>query len=412
MEYKKIETTAYKLHTIKTEKFKTISFKINFKNKVKKEDITKRNLLSKIMLISNTIYKDRILLEQKCEDLYGLNIGIINFISGNYLVTSINGIFLNEKYTEANMNEESFKFIMEIILNADITEESLDLAKRMVKDEIDEIKDNPKYYSEYKMLQNMGDDSISYNSIGYLEDLNIDVKTLKDYYFDLINKDIIDIFVIGEVDNIKKIIDNYLKINTLKKPSESHYYIHNNIRKRAKYIKETKKFEQSNLVMGFKLENLTEFEQKYVMSIYSYILGGGADSKLFQNVREKNSLCYSISSIIKPVFNIMEIKAGINKENYKKCINLIKKEIDNMKKGKFTLNDINSAIITYINTFKEIEDNQGSILKIYESSNYLGFDELEKRIKEVSKVTKNDIINISKKIHLDTVFLLEGDLNV
>lgn len=39
--------------------------------------------------------------------------------------------------------------------------------------------------------------------------------------------------------------------------------------------------------MGFKLNDLTDFELRYVLNIYNYILGGSPDSKLFKNIREK-----------------------------------------------------------------------------------------------------------------------------
>ncbi len=58
--------------------------------------------------------------------------------------------------------------------------------------------------------------------------------------------------------------------------------------------------------------------------MYSTILGGSAMSKLFQNVREKESLAYSIGSLYLKQKNNIIIKAGIEIENYEKAVNLIK----------------------------------------------------------------------------------------
>jgi predicted Zn-dependent peptidase len=116
---------------------------------------------------------------------------------------------------------------------------------------------------------------------------------------------------------------------------------------------------------------MTDFELRYVLNVYSYILGGGPDSKLFKTVREENSLCYYISSSAQPLNSILTINAGINKKDFQKTITLIKKELLNMKKGKFDADDIIKAKITYINSLKELEDNPQSLLSLYAGIEYL-----------------------------------------
>lgn len=414
MNYKKFSNNAYNLHVINTDKFKTVMVKINFKNKIKEEDPTYRNLLTKVLTLSNEKYKTKKDLEIACEDLYNLSLSTSNFISGNYIITSFNGMFLNEKYTEENMFFKSLQFIFDIIFKPNKSDEFayFDLAKRLVKDEIDTYFDDPKNYSNYRILEEMAKNStLSYNPIGNTDILNkITNKDLYDYYNNLLKKDLVDIFVIGDFDynKLKDYIKNNFLIKTIKKPSLDHFLIHNKINKRAKTIKETKDLEQSKLCIGFKLDKLTDFEKKYCLSIYNFILGGGPDSKLFKNVREKHSLCYTINCNYRPVNNIMLINAGINSSDFKKCVNLIKKELSKMSNGDFDDNDIMAAKITYINSLKEIEDNEPSILKIFESAEYLGFDLIDERSKSILNVTKQDIINLSKKIHLDTIYLLEG----
>jgi len=417
MNYKKYTNNAYNLHIIKTDNFKTNMIKINFKKKIEKKDITYRNLLTKVLMQSSFNYKNSKELEIATEELYNLSISTSNLISGNYIITSFNSVFLNEKYTEEGMFEESLKFVFDIIFNPNAEKKEFkyfDLAKRLVKDEIDTLKDNPKRYSQIRLLEEMDNDKLAYNPIGYLEDLeNITNKELYKYYEELIKNNLIDIFIIGNIDPIKtkEFIFNNFNINTLKKQGISHYIKHKKIRKRIKTVKEKMALEQTKLCLGFKFDELTEFEKKYVLNVYCFILGGGPDSKLFKNVREKNSLCYNISCSYKPVNNIMIINAGINKEDSKKCINLIKKELLNMNKGKFSSNDIEAAIITYINSLKDIEDSLPSILKIFESHEYLDFDLIDERCINIKNVTKEDIINLTKKIHLTNIYLLEGDNN-
>lgn len=416
MNYNKFTTNAYNLHLINTNKFKTVMLRINFKKKIEKEDITYRNLLSKVLFQSNKNYFSKRELEILTEELYNISISSKNSISGNYIVTSFDSIFLNEKYTEEGMNEKSIKFMLDMIFSPDVEKKEFkyfDLAKRLVIDEIDTQKDNTSKYSKQRLLESMDRNSpLSYNPIGYIEDLEkITNNDLYNYYEKMLKSNLIDIFVIGDLNEefIKNIFKENFPINTLKRKGVEHYYIHSKIRK-PKTIKENMDINQSKLKIGIKLNDLTDFEKKYVANMYAFILGGGPDSKLFKNVREKNSLCYSINCSYLPVFNTMIISAGINSSDFKKCLSLIKKELDNMSKGNFELEDLDAAKTTYINSLKEIEDSQASIIRIFESHEYLNFDFLDKR-SDVLNVTKEDIINFSKKIHLDTIYLLEDTQN-
>ena len=202
--------------------------------------------------------------------------------------------------------------------------------------------------------------------------------------------------------------ENNFKINTIKKTATSHIINHNKFRKITNIVKSPKNINQSILLFGFKLDNITEFERLYTLAVYNSILGGSPDSKLFREVREKNSLCYSISSTYSGINSYEIISAGINKKDYNKAVKLIKKEIKKMALGEFTEEEIKQAQITYIASLKEIEDAPSSMISIYEAHEYLGYDLMPEREKNIVKVTKEDIITLAKKLKLDTIYLLEG----
>ncbi len=420
MNYRKINNGAYNIHFIKTDKFKTISIRINFKRKIKENEVTKRNLLTRVLLESNEIYKTNRLLEIETENLYGLMLRSSATISGNYSVMSFESSFLNEEYTNDTQIEKSLDFILGFIFNPDIennrfNEKNFNLCKESLKTEIECLKENTGRYGMYKMLKAMDqNEPYAISADGNIEELGkITTENLYEYYKQIIKSDLIDIFVIGDINEtkIKNIINKKFKINTLKRPSASHYITHKKIRLKPIIKTEQMSIEQSKLYIGCKLDKLTPFEQKYVMNIYSFILGGSPNSRLFMNLREKNSLCYSVNSTYQPVFNLLIIRAGIDAYNFKKSITLIKQELKNISQGKFDEKEIEAGIITYKNTFKEVEDSSFSILNAYTSCEYLNYDPIEKRIKEIEKVTKADIIKVSKKIHIDTIFLLEGETN-
>ena len=197
----------------------------------------------------------------------------------------------------------------------------------------------------------------------------------------------------------------------MKKQSDSHFLVPKSKRLLPKTYKEKSNYSQSQLVMGYKLSNLSDFELRYVLNVYSYILGGGPDSKLFKNVREKNSLCYSISSTGQPLNSILIVSAGIDAKNFDKTVSLVKKQVKQMIKGDFSDDDIIKAKVTYLNSLKELEDNPQSILSMYVGMEYLNSHDMDMRINNINKVTKSDVVSLANKVHLDTIYLLEGGDN-
>ncbi|MBP3921083.1 MAG: insulinase family protein [Bacilli bacterium] len=420
MKYTKYKNGAYNIHLINTDRFKTVSIRINFKRKTSKEEVTKRNLLTRVLLESNEFYSTSRLIEIETEKLYGLMLRSSSTISGNYSVMSFESSFLNNNYTNDDMLSNALDFILSFIFNPDIVdkkfnEKNFNICYESLKQEILSLKENPNRYGMLKMLEFM-DNNAPYSicADGNIEDLEkITSENLYEYYKEIIKSDLIDIFVIGDfnIEFVKGIINDKFKINTLKKPTTSHYIKHNKINRKPKSSSEKRILEQSKLYIGCKLDDLTPFEQKYVMNIYSFILGGSPNSKLFMELREKNSLCYNVSSIYNPVFNLLIIKAGIDAEAFKQSVTLIKQELKNMEKGLFEEEDIKAGIITYKNTFKEVLDSPFSILNTYTSCEYLDYDPIDKRIIEIDKVDRKAIMDVCKKIHIDTIFLLEGNIN-
>jgi predicted Zn-dependent peptidase len=420
MNYKKIEKDNYRLHLIETKKFKTITIDVNYKRKIKKEDMTIRRLLVQTLLESSLKYPSRRALEMETEDLYALSVSGDNYVSGEYDVMNFTSTFLNEHYTEPGMNKRSLEFLFQIILNPNIKnnefkEESFLISKRVVEDDIKCLKDYPKSYSVVRMLEKMDSKSpLSYRNCGYLKDLKkITTEDLYNYYLDAIKNDILDIVIIGDIkkEEVVPILDNYFSLHNKNMESESHFLKPISNVKKVKNIKEKLPINQSHLVIGCTFDKLDDFELRYVLNVYSFILGGSGDSLLFKTVREKNSLCYNIQSNYNILGNVLTIKAGIDSKNAKKTISLIEEILNQMKNGDFAIEEIEKAKMIFKNSCIEIVDSPKNIINTYLSSEYLKSDLLEEKIKKIDKVTKEMVVALANKIHINTIYLLEGEPN-
>lgn len=417
MKYQKIVKDNYNLHIINTDKFKTINVRINFKRKINKEEITIRNLLNDLLINTSKKYPTSRDIEIETEDLYNVGVGSTPYKSGNYHIMSFKETFLDEKYTEKGMNEKSIEFLLELIFNPNVKDKKFDkeyfnLIKKTVEDDILSIKDNPGKYSLIKLYESMDDGPLSYRSSGYLNDLKkINEENIYEYYKSVLKNDIIDIFIIGNVNENKlDIFDKYIKNNNCIKDNTPHYIKLHSTSDELE-LKESITNNQSKLAIGFTTDNLSDYELKYVLVIYSLILGGSPNSKLFQNVREKNSLCYYINTSVAIISKIVTLTAGINAKDYKKTLELINIELEKMKKGEFTTKDIEDARKIYINGCNEVYDSPMAIINNYLSYEYGGLDLVEKRLKEIKKVTKKDIVDVANKVNINKIFLLEGTSN-
>lgn len=417
MNYKKYDMQSYQLHCVKIDRFRKSKIMINFKRKVKKEEITLRNLLARVLLESSKKYSSSREVAIETENLYNSSLSSETYLSGNYSIISFDSVFLNDEWVEEDLLKKCIDFLLEFIFNPHIEndaffEKSFNMAKASLEQELKTVKDNPNRYGSIRLYEEIDSSAVSsYNGVGYLEDLEkITPKDLYKYYQTIFKRDLIDIFVISkkDPDKIKQIINDRFKLNVFKKKSDSHFVLYKKYHKRNKIVHEKSHFKQSKIFVACKFDELTEFERKYVSAVYSYILGGGPSSKLFTVVREENSLCYSISSSFKGVYQFLIISAGINAKDFKKCLRLIKQEIKNMALGKFEDTKIEEAKLTYLNSFKELKDSPASILNTYVSHEYLNSDFIDERETKISLVDRNMIVEFAKKLHVDTVYVLEG----
>ena len=202
-------------------------------------------------------------------------------------------------------------------------------------------------------------------------------------------------------ENIQKLhprIENYVLNNEF---TESKQNVDN-----IKEITEKMEVTQGKLVIG--LDVVSNIENLQCVSlVYNAILGDGASSMLFQNVREKAGLAYSArSNYIKQKANIF-IRCGIQIENFEKALNIVKDQLENMKKGNFTDEDIENAKKYLIAGIKTIEEEQDSEVIFYIGQEIAKTNRTVKEyIELIEKVKRDEILEIAKAVQINTIYFL------
>lgn len=415
-----LETTDIKegirLHKIKTNKYKTNLMSVFLTSKLSRDDITKKALILTVLRRGTNNLKTQEEISKKLEELYGASFDCGIDKLGDKHVLKFYVESLNEQYLyqKEDILSQSLNILFDIVFNPLLEngvfkQEYIDEEKQNLRIIIEGQKDNKAAYATQRCIEEMYKEKpYGLYKYGYVEDLEkIDSKNLYEAYLNLIKTCKIDIFVSGDFD--EKTLEEKVKSNQqiskleprkveyLDEESESSNTQEENV------VRENMQISQGKLNIG--LDVLSD--NKSAVSVYNAILGGGANSKLFQNVREKASLAYSAGSIyIKPKSKII-IKTGIEHKNYEKALQIIKEQIDNMKNGEFSDEDIQHAKELIIASFKAMQDEQDS-----EISFYFGREiqkeskDIDKQIKEVSEVTKQNIVDVANKIKINTIFFL------
>ena len=429
MRYKKEKiANGIQLHLIDTNKFKTNLISIFLTTPLTKENVTRNAVLSSVLRRGNAKYKTQEEISKKLEEMYGaeFNCGL-DKIGDNHVLKfyleSLNDKFL--PHDGENMLKQEIEMISDIVFNPLIenegfNEEYIKHEKENVKQIIEAKKDNKAKYAVFRCVEEMYKDSpAGLYKFGYTEDIEgIDAKNLYEYYKKLINECKIDIFVSGNLENVdvKDIIQNNENIKKLNEREPK--FCVSNIEKREdpkdeRTVEEALDVTQGKLVMGYDVllddNDLNDENIRYEAMLYNAILGGSANSKLFQNVREKASLAYSASSMyMKNKSNVFVI-CGIEICNFEKAVEIIKQQIEDMKNGDFTEEEIENVKKGIISSIVSMDDEQDTLI-IYFLGQELSNSEvtIDDYIKKIQNVTKDQIQNIAKKVKLNTIYFLKG----
>lgn len=418
MKYYDYDMDGFKLHVIKTNRFKTVFYSINIRFEDNKDSEIYTSLISRMLIQTSSKFNSLREINTYCASIYDPSYNIRVLDSGSENILRLTSSFANEKYTEKGMLLKNLEFLTSFIFEPKIVDggfdkEMFDIQKEKLLEYYKSMKDNPKEYAKSRLAEEM---QIKKYKVLKLDDLisgisNLSEVELYNFYQSIMSKGCLDIFICGDVDEkeVKEIFSKLIKFKGTHKKI-NHLVKQHDFKDMPKIVVDKTNNTQSNLIIGFKLDNLSDFERNYVFVLYSWILGGGMSSLLSQTVREKYSLCYYIYAVRQNLFETMKIYAGIDGVNFEKTCNLIQDELENMENGNFSLELFEGVKEIYYNSLIRIEDSQDDLVASYVSEIFINNDSISDRKKNMSKVTKEDVMNLAKKVHVDTIYLLKGEV--
>lgn len=404
------------VHIYPTSKFKTINFYLFVHQELKKEIATKTALLPFVLKRGSQNFPTQRSMNLFLENLYGTSTDGDILKRGEVHVLEFYMETPNPKFIgEENLIEEGLKVFQDVVQNP-LTEdggfkkEYVDQEKEILKRNIESLYNDKFNYVIERCIQEMcKDEPFSIYKYGSIEDLQtIDSNNLYSYYNECITTCPMDLFILGDIDEdkIEKILKEmfFIQRKDIKKINTE---FSEKIVEKPKYVEEKQDVNQGKLALGFRTNTKYGDPDYYPLAVYCNILGGGPYSKLFQNVREKESLAYYAFSKLEKNKGLMIISSGIEFSKKDKALDIIDKQVEDMKKGNISAYEFDSAVKSLVNAFKEAADSPSAIIQSRLNGIINGVDETTDEIVEkLQKVTKDDVINVAQKISLDTIFFL------
>lgn len=411
-----------KLHCIETKKFKTNLMTVVLTLPLNRERVTFNSVIPAVLKRGTKNLKTQEDIAKKLEEMYGAEFDCgIEKIGDNHVLKfyleTLNSNFIPKEYKE-NLTAESINLLLDIIFNPYLEndifkEEYVEAEKNNIKILINSKIDNKDAYALNECIEEMYKNKpYGLYKYGYIEDLeNINAQNLYQYYKEIIENAKIDIFFSGDINskeiekeveenkNIKEITSREAKLVISKDEK---------IKEEVKYKEKKMDVTQGKLVIGLDV-NYTEKNAKFPISIYNVILGESATSKLFQNVREKASLAYTArSNYIKQKANIF-IRCGIEIENFDKALEIIKKQLEDMKNGNFTQEDLKNAKKYMVSGIESVQDEQDSEITYYIGQELSKeFTTFEEYLKKIEEVTMQDVKDVANSININTIYFLRN----
>ncbi|MFY9177029.1 MAG: pitrilysin family protein [Caldicoprobacterales bacterium] len=410
------------LHIIPDKKFKTVYISYCFHRDLDK-DYTYNALIPAVLKRGCEGYENQKKIGAFLEEQYGalFDVGVQKL--GERQILRFTMDLVNETYTPKDgLLAQSFYFLNRIITkpvleNSIFREDYVNQEKENLKNRILAMINDKMQYSIERCIQEMcKNEKYSRFVLGSVEDLeSLDSERLYRVYHDMIATSPLDIFVVGDVDAEKVLL---LIKNSLDLDRSQTKIISETIIKRVgvkqRQVIEEMDVAQAKLNIGFRTNTSVKDKEYLPLVVYASVLGGGPHSKLFINVRERSSLAYYAFARLEKYKGLMLIGSGIDQKQYQQALEIIMEQVNDMEKGNITDMEFTAAINAITTSLRGAKDEPGQLVNYYLGNTVTGASySLDDLIEEIMKVKLEEVVEVAKRVKVDTVYLLspkEGSL--
>lgn len=403
---------------VKNERFNTTSISFNFYLPLQKETAASYALLPFVLTTCGEKYPDFSVLNYRLERLYGAQLDAVAEKLGDYQLLKLRMSVINDKYTfeSESLIKRACDMLLSLIFepkaeNGAFCTDDLAREKRKAIEHVKGEMSEKRIYAKNRLIEEMYKGSCyGTPKCGTVEDIEAITETsLYEMWQKMLATAYIRVQVIGAAvpqglfEEIGRRFENTERYNitdcTKSQPTAA--------ADKPRTVTERQAIQQGKLVMGFSSDTAGDDDNTMPLMVMTDIFGGGPYSRLFDNVREKMSLCYYCSATSSRIKGLITVESGVEEQNAEKAENAISEQLEIMKKGEFTDFEFSSSIKSLRDSLNSYNDSQPLLdlwyaLKAVNKNLYSPEDIAEK----ISAVTRDEIIAAANGVKLHTVYKL------
>lgn len=397
------------LLSIQTDKFKDFIISVRFSYPNVEPYVTLSNLLSYMTTDRCLEYPTKQAMSLKMDELFGLSLNTKTSSNGHAHTFEVRIKSLNERYTYFPHLKASTEFLFSAITKPLLNESTFNEAKINLESTLKRIQDKPSYLSLIKACEGVGKDTplevFSQGNLKTLSEITLD-DVLK-FHSMLINEIKPNVLVIGDLNK-----DSFNQIKSILKFNGSNTIDKTSYKFEAKHHFRSilnKQVDQSTLTQIYTTNVEYSDSNYFALRVMIIMLGQLPNSLLFQEVREKRSLCYSISAGSFNFDGVMTVQTGIEHTKKELVEILIEEQINKLKKGQFSLKLMSIAKKMFVNGLESMEDDPNAYLNFLFQRSITSNDfNLKESIHKIKKIQKEDIVRVANQLELVSEFMIRG----
>ena len=417
MEQQLHELGGLRVHIIPTDKYKTNTFVFRLKAPLNEETVTERALLPYVLQSATEKLPSVIRLRQYLEELYGSSLAVDVSKKGEDHIISIYVDIANEVYLHdaPPLFEKALSMLSDIVLHPakegnGFLPSIVESEKRALLQRIEATYDDKMRYANERLIEEMCKvEPYRLSANGKKESVSsITNESLYQYYQKVLAEDEMDLYIIGDIsENAVDLVSKYFSIST--RPVRERNVLLHRRNNEEKEVVEKQELKQSKLHIGYRTFVTYKDEDYFALQLFNGLFGGFSHSKLFVNVREKNSLAYYAASRFESHKGLLFVMSGIEAKNYEKAVEIIKEQMLAMQNGEFSEEEIHQTKSVIQNQILEaIDTPRGFVEMLYHGIISDRTRPVEEWLTGIESVTKEEIVKVAKNIELDTIYFLQG----
>ena len=406
------------LNTVTTDRFKTAFFTVNLFVPLKKETASAYSLLTDVLMRGTESYPTMQALNQKQDTLYSLGLGAFVQKKGEAQVVTFELTAIDDSFAFDGMEilAEGMKLMRELIFRP-YTEGGLfksDYVEQEKKNLCDDIRgriNNKTAYAKNRCVEIMCEgEAYAVDHGGDLEDVSaLTPASLWEAYQTLLANARVEMFYVGRKgkEEVSSLCKTYLQFA----PREAEFpeTAVGELPSETRTVTEQMRISQCKMTLGFRTEYTAPKGNFPAMALFNEVFGGSPNSRLFMNVREKQSLCYYCSSFPDGLKGLLMVVSGIEQKNKQKTLDAVLEQLEDLKQGNIDPQELENARRSLRNGYRELTDSPAAIASWYLGRIFTGrVDTPEDAIAAMEQVTAEDVVKVANSIRLDTVYFLEG----